>query len=104
MRTLKERLTVTVDPEFVRAANEAVEAGYAESLSAWVNVALADRVARERRLRALGDAVAAYETEFGVITPEEVAAQARADQRSALVLRGTTPGARPTRRGRRGAA
>jgi hypothetical protein len=104
MRTLKERLTVTVDPALVRAGNEAVKAGYAESLSAWVNVALADRTATERRRRAMGEAVAAYEAEFGLITTEELAAQERADQRSARVLRGTRPSLQKKRRGRRGTA
>jgi Arc/MetJ-type ribon-helix-helix transcriptional regulator len=102
MRILKERVTVTVDPALVRAANEAVEAGYAESLSAWVNLALADRVAKERRQRAMGEAVAAFEAEFGAITAEELAAQARADRRAARVLRGTAARTRKARR--RGAA
>ena len=47
-------------------------AGYADSLSAWVNLALAERSAKERRLRAMGEAVAAYEAAFGVITAEEL--------------------------------
>ena len=37
----KERLTVTVDASLVVAGNQAVAAGRAESLSAWVNLALA---------------------------------------------------------------
>ena len=103
MRTLKTRLTVTVDPALVRAGNAAVKAGDADSLSAWVNTALADRAAKERRLRAMGEAIAAYEAEFGTMTAEELATQTRADQQSARVLRGATPGARRARR-RRGAA
>jgi len=35
MSTRKERLTVTVDPDLVRAGNDAVSEGRAESLSAW---------------------------------------------------------------------
>ena len=61
MSARKERLTVTVDPEFIEAGNDAVAEGKAESLSAWVNAALAERVARERRLVALAQAVSAYE-------------------------------------------
>ncbi len=101
----KERLTVTVDPHLVRAASDAVAEGRVESLSAWVNLALAERAAKDRRLRALADAVAAYEAEFGVLTSEELAAQERADRLSARVVR--TAGARaPTSRRsrRRGAA
>ena len=94
----KERLTVTVDLELVRAGNEAVAAGRAASLSSWVNLALADRAARERRLAALGEAVAAYESQHGEISAVELASQARADQRSSVVVRG-----RPRRAGRGGA-
>jgi hypothetical protein len=103
MRTLKARLTVTVEPGLVRAGREAVAAGDAESLSAWVNVALTDRAARDRRLRALGEAVSAYEAEFGVITAKELADQARADRLRARVVRGSSP--RPPKpRRRRGTA
>jgi hypothetical protein len=92
----KERLTVTVDPEFIEAGNDAVAEGRADSLSAWVNAALAERVARERRLVALAQAVAAYEDRFGAISAQELADQARADRASAVVLRGNR--ARPTNR------
>lgn len=88
MSTKKERLTVTVDPDFIEAGNDAVSEGRAESLSAWVNAALAERVARERRLVALADAVGAYEERFGVISARELADQARADRESAVVVRG----------------
>jgi len=103
MRTVKARLTVTVEPNLVRAGHEAVAAGDAESLSAWVNLALADRAARDRRLRALGEAISAYEAEFGVITTKELADQERSDRLVARVVRGTSP--RPPKpRRRRGAA
>ena len=89
MSARKERLTVTVDPEFIEAGSDAVAEGKAESLSAWVNAALAERVARERRLVALAQAVSAYEERFGPISAQELADQARADRESAIVLRGT---------------
>jgi hypothetical protein len=88
MTKRKERLTVTVDKALVRAANAAVAAGRAESLSGWVNLALEERALKERRLAAAAEAVAAYEARFGVITKEEMEAQERADRRSAVVLRG----------------
>lgn len=101
----KERLTVTVDPDLVRAGTDAVAEGRVESLSAWVNLALAERAAKDRRLRALAEAVAAYETKFGLITAEELAAQERTDRASALVVRGARPRAAKARRPRgRGAA
>ena len=83
----KARLTVTVDQDLVRAAGEAVAEGRVDSLSAWVNQALGERVAKDRRLRALADAVADYEGEFGPITAAEIAAQERADRAAARVVR-----------------
>lgn len=53
--------------------------GRAASLSGWVNLALAERAAKDRRLGSLERAIAAYETKFGTITAEELTAQARAD-------------------------
>ena len=95
---------MTVDPDLVRAGNEEVAAGRAESLSAWVNLALAERAAKERRLRAMGEAIAAYEAEFGAITAEELAAQQRADRGSARVVRSAPIAAKMRRARRRGAA
>src|SRR5436190_19900577 len=94
----KERLTVTVDPHLVNAGNEEVAAGRVESLSAWVNQALAERAARDRRRRALAGAVAAYEEQFGEITAEEMAAQVRADRLAARVIRHEPPRAARSRR------
>ena len=74
MKGPKERLTVTVDPHLIAAGNRSVAAGSAKSLSAWVNLALRERVALEERLRAMAEAVAAYEAEHGVISEEELAA------------------------------
>jgi hypothetical protein len=88
MTTRKERLTVTVDPELIEAGNQAVAAGDADSLSGWVNAALAAKATHDRRLRALADAVASYEAEFGEITAEEMATQQRADRQSAVIVRG----------------
>ena len=89
MSTRKERLTVTVDPAFMAAGSDAVAEGRAESLSAWVNAALAERVGKERRLVALAQAVAAYEERFGAISVQELADQTRADRESAIVVRGS---------------
>ena len=101
MSARKERLTVTVDPEFIEAGSDAVAEGKAESLSAWVNAALAERVARERRLVALAQAVSAYEERFGPISAQELADQARADRESAIVLRGTRAARTKTKTRRR---
>ncbi|MBI4477722.1 MAG: hypothetical protein HY654_11145 [Acidobacteria bacterium] len=93
-----------MDPALVQAGHEAVTEGRVDSLSAWVNLALTERAAKDRRLRALGDAVAAYETEFGPITADELAAQERVDRASARVVRGTGPRAARGRRVRRAGA
>ena len=88
MTANKERLTVTVDPDLVRAGNDAVRGGRVASLSAWVNAALAERAAKDRRLAALAVAIAAYERQHGEISAEELDAQTRTDRRAAVVVRG----------------
>ena len=89
MTQRKERLTVTVDRDLLDAAHQAVSTGRAESVSAWVSLALAERTAKERRLSALADAVASYEADFGEISEQEMAEQARVDRTSAVVVRGS---------------
>ena len=83
----KERVTVTVDSELIEAANKAVAEGRVASLSGWVNLALAERAAKERRLRTLAEAIAAYEDAFGEITAAELLAQERTDRQKATVVR-----------------
>ena len=83
-RPSKARLTVTVDPALVRAANAAVSAGRATSLSGWVNLALEERAAKDARLQAMADAIAAYEADFGEITEAELTAQRRADRAATI--------------------
>lgn len=84
----KARLTVTVDRTLVEAGSAAVAAGQVDSLSGWVNLAMAERAEKELRLRAMAAAVALYEAEFGVISHAELAAQQRSDRRTAVVVRG----------------
>ena len=72
----------------MEAANAAVAAGRADSVSAWVTVALTEQVAKERRLSALSSLLAEYEAEYGVITAEELAFREREDRRKAIVIRG----------------
>ena len=84
---MKERLTISIDASLAAAAAEAVADGRAESVSAWVGNAMRERVAKERRLGALADAVARYEAEHGEITEDELAEQARADRDAAAAVR-----------------
>lgn len=87
MSTRKERMTVTVDRALVEAANEAVASGRASSVSTWVNAALAERVAKERHLRALAEAIASYEAEFGEMSEAEMITQQRRDRANAIAVR-----------------
>jgi hypothetical protein len=64
-----------------------VAAGRSSSLSTWVNAALAERVAKEQHLRALAEAVAGYEAEFGVISAAELVAQQHEDHRTSIAVR-----------------
>lgn len=94
------RVTVTLDRALVEAANEAVAAGRADSVSAWVTLALAELVAKERRLLALSSLIADYEAEHGVITAEELVFREREDRRKATVVRGVAKVAVRKRRAR----
>ena len=71
MTPRKRRLTVTVDPELVEAGNRAVASGAADSLSAWVSTALAEKARRDQQLAQLRTAIAGYEAEFGEISAED---------------------------------
>jgi hypothetical protein len=88
MSRRKQRLTVTVDPDLVEAGNRAVASGAADSLSAWVSTALAEKARRDAQFTQLRQAIADYEAEFGEITAEEIASQQRADREDAVVVRG----------------
>jgi hypothetical protein len=88
MTPKKHRLTVTVDPDLVEAGQRAVESGQAESVSGWVSAALEEKIRRDRKLALLAAAVADFESEFGEISAEEIAAQRRADRQDATVVRG----------------
>ncbi len=68
----KKRLTVTVDPDLVRAGAAAVRRGEARSISEWANDALAARAREDERARALQAALASYETENGAFSDEEL--------------------------------
>src|SRR5579859_2201661 len=91
--TIKRRLSATVDADLVEASHAAVEAGGAESISAWVNDALRLKVEHDRRLRALDEFIAGYEAEYGEITEDEMAEAARRARERAVVVRGDTGGA-----------
>ena len=97
----KARLSATVESELLAAGREAVSEGRAGSLSAWVNDALRRQSEHDRRMRALGAFVAAYEAEHGDISDEETEAAARHARGRAVVVRGAPPA---PERGRRRSA
>lgn len=66
---MRTRVTVTVDQDAVRAAEAAVAAGRAPSVSAWVAAAMSERANREN----LADVLAEIRTELGPATDEETA-------------------------------
>jgi Arc/MetJ-type ribon-helix-helix transcriptional regulator len=86
----KQRLSASVSVDLVRAAEQAVAEGRAETVSAWVNEAMRRQVEHDARVRALGEFISAWEAEHGEITQAEVAAAARSARRRAIVLRGGT--------------
>lgn len=66
---MRTRLTVTVDQEVAEAAEAAVTAGRAASVSAWVAAAMAERARRER----LADVLSEIRAELGPATKEDTA-------------------------------
>ena len=83
----KQRLSASVDTELLAAAELSVTRGQAESLSAWVNDALRLKLDLERRLEALAAFVAAYESDNGEITPEEMKQAGRRARSRAITVR-----------------
>ncbi len=84
----KQRLSASVDAELVAMAQEAVAAGQAENVSAWVNDALRLKADHDQRLRAVDEFLAAYEAEHGEITDEEIREATRSARGRAVVARG----------------
>jgi hypothetical protein len=66
---MRTRITVTVDEAAVHAAEAAVAAGRAPSVSAWVASAMTERGHRE----SLADVLADIRAEMGPATDEETA-------------------------------
>jgi hypothetical protein len=59
-----------------------------------VSTALEHKIRHDRKLSLLAAAVADFESEFGEITAEEIAARRRTDRRGATIVRGPRPAAR----------
>ncbi len=63
----KSRVTITVRPEVLAAAGEAVAHGHASSLSAWVDQAMEEKLRRQ----ALTDVLAEMRADVGPAAPAE---------------------------------
>jgi|SRR5882757_3403984 len=96
--TPKTRLSASVDVDLVAAAHRAVDEGRAPSLSAWVSDALRLKLDHDRRMTALDEFLARYESEHGEITEQEIDEATRRMRSQAVVVRG-----KPARK-RRGVA
>ena len=84
----KRRLSVSVHPAWIEAAQTAVAGGQAASVSAWVDDALRLKVEHERRLAALAAFLESYESTHRAITDEEVRDAARQARSRAVTVRG----------------
>lgn len=83
----KMRLSASIDADVLAAARQAVEAGSAPSLSAFVNDALRLKLRHVRQLAELGAYIRAYESEHGEITDEEIRAATRRAGARAIPVR-----------------
>jgi hypothetical protein len=98
MRVTRNRLSASVEADLLAAGRVAVAEGRATSVSAWVNDALRRQVEHDRRMRALDAFLAAYESEHGPITEDEMRAAARRARSRAVIVR-TPDGAAGVRTG-----
>ena len=95
----KQRLSASVDVALLSAAQAAVEAGRADSVSAWVNDALRLKAEQDQRMMALDSFLAAYEAEHGPITEAEIDQAARQARSRATVVRSAPAKKATSRRG-----
>jgi len=77
-----------VHPAWIEAAQTAVAAGQAPSVSAWVDDALRLKVEHESRLAALAAYLQSFEDTHRVITDEEIRDAARRARIRAVTVRG----------------
>ena len=98
---MKERLSASVDTHLIEAAESAVAAGRAPTLSAWISEAMRRQIDHDRRMEALDEFLSAYESEHGVITEGEIAEAERWARERAVVVRGREHAKRNAQRKKR---
>jgi hypothetical protein len=86
--TSKQRLSASVDSDLLEAGAAAVAAGRASNLSAWVNEALRRQAEHDRRMSALDEFFAAFDSEHDEITSEEIRDATRVARSRSVVVRG----------------
>ena len=96
----KVRLSASVDAELLDAAEAAAKRGEVETVSAWVNHAMRLKLEHDRRMKGLASFIAAFESEHGEITDEELAWAAREARRRATSVRGSRASESKKRYGR----
>jgi glycerol dehydrogenase-like iron-containing ADH family enzyme len=84
----KRRLSASVDADLITAAERAVAAGLADSVSAWINDAMHRKAEEDERLAVLDKFLSRYEAKHGKITTEDVEAAKRWRRTRAIVVRG----------------
>jgi hypothetical protein len=95
--SFKERLSATVDPALIEAAEAAVRDGRARSVSSWVAQAMQRHVEFEERLAASEAFFASFEAEFGTISAGDEAAAIRELARRSTRTKPAKVGAQPGR-------
>lgn len=95
MKATKQRLSASVDPELLEAAERAAKRGEVANVSTWVNDAMRLKVEHDRGLAQLAGVIASFETEYGEITNEAIDKAVRAARSRAISVRGTRAGEAP---------
>ena len=83
----KRRTRVTLDDRTIAAAQRAMGEDDTDSVSAFVNDSIVPGIERDRRLAALAELVAEYESLHGEITDGELAEQAHLDRDATAAMR-----------------
>lgn len=78
---------MSLDQDLIDAAEKAVAAGHASSVSAWVAEAMTKHSAHHQRLEALREFIADWEAEFGEITEEDMVRNERELAERTIVVR-----------------
>lgn len=99
---MKKRLSASIDEDLLAAAEAAVREGYAPSMSALVEDAMREAVAKQQRRSALGELIDELDAELGY-TPTDEEVRADVAQARARAIRPNRPEPRAERQARQSA-